>query len=181
MAEVKRCSKCQISRSLSEFSKSKGSADGYQYYCKACKKSYARKYEDENKSALTAKRAEWKNRNREKVLACQAVYRETHREQLSAARSAYWKTNPDRKNAAKQRRRASKVGAPHEPYERSEIFSRWNGSCAYCDAPAQHLDHVHPISKGGADAPHNLVPACAPCNLSKGAKTLAEWSLTFGA
>jgi 5-methylcytosine-specific restriction endonuclease McrA len=78
-------------------------------------------------------------------------------------------------------RRARKAGVAHEPYSRSEIFARYDGACAYCDAPAQHLDHVHPISKGGADAPHNLVPACAPCNLSKGAKTLAEWSLTFGA
>jgi 5-methylcytosine-specific restriction endonuclease McrA len=45
---------------------------------------------------------------------------------------------------------------------------------------ATHLDHVEPLSKGGADVESNIVPACAPCNLSKGAKTLAEWSLTFG-
>jgi 5-methylcytosine-specific restriction endonuclease McrA len=52
--------------------------------------------------------------------------------------------------------------------------------CAYCDAFATHLDHVQPIAKGGADVEANIVPACAPCNLSKGAKTLAEWSETFG-
>lgn len=57
---------------------------------------------------------------------------------------------------------------------------RWRGRCAYCDALAEHLDHVHPLSKGGADAEHNIVPACQKCNLSKGAKTLAEWAETFG-
>jgi 5-methylcytosine-specific restriction endonuclease McrA len=44
---------------------------------------------------------------------------------------------------------------------------------------ATHLDHVHPLSRGGADAEHNIVPACARCNLSKGAKTLAEWAQSF--
>jgi 5-methylcytosine-specific restriction endonuclease McrA len=40
---------------------------------------------------------------------------------------------------------------------------------------AQHLDHVHPLSRGGEDVESNIIPACAECNLSKGAKTLAEW------
>ncbi|MEV8015660.1 HNH endonuclease [Streptomyces sp. NPDC086554] len=56
---------------------------------------------------------------------------------------------------------------------------RWGYRCAYCDAKATHLDHVHPLSKGGADKASNMLPACADCNLSKGAKTLAEWAETF--
>jgi 5-methylcytosine-specific restriction endonuclease McrA len=87
----------------------------------------------------------------------------------------------DKRLGRTAQRRALKFSVQHEPYSRAEIFSRWDGACAYCDGVAEHIDHVHPISRGGADAPHNLVPACAPCNLSKGAKTLAEWSLTFGA
>jgi 5-methylcytosine-specific restriction endonuclease McrA len=66
-------------------------------------------------------------------------------------------------------------------YDRAEIFARWRSRCAYCDAPAEHLDHVVPISRGGADAAHNLLPACAPCNLSKSDKSLADWAMTFGA
>jgi 5-methylcytosine-specific restriction endonuclease McrA len=38
---------------------------------------------------------------------------------------------------------------------------------------------VHPISRGGADRESNIVPACTACNLSKGAKTLADWAATF--
>jgi 5-methylcytosine-specific restriction endonuclease McrA len=53
---------------------------------------------------------------------------------------------------------------------------RWSWRCCYCPALASHLDHVVPIAKGGADVEHNIVPACAACNLSKGAKTLAEWA-----
>jgi 5-methylcytosine-specific restriction endonuclease McrA len=43
--------------------------------------------------------------------------------------------------------------------------------CTYCGAPAEHLDHVIPRSRGGIAT----VPACAACNLSKGAQTPGEW------
>lgn len=48
-----------------------------------------------------------------------------------------------------------------------------NDCCAYCVASLSgggHQDHVIPVSKGGAHAPHNIVWACEPCNLRKGAK-----------
>lgn len=66
------------------------------------------------------------------------------------------------------------------PYKRSDIFARWDGACCYCDAPAEHLDHVKPISRGGADVARNIVPACADCNLSKGARSLADWVASWG-
>ncbi len=37
-------------------------------------------------------------------------------------------------------------------------------------------DHVVPLSKGGEHSEDNLVPACAPCNLSKGNKTGAAFN-----
>jgi 5-methylcytosine-specific restriction endonuclease McrA len=78
------------------------------------------------------------------------------------------------------KRRAEDYGVEHVAYSRTEIFKRWHNACAYCGSWATHLDHVEPLSRGGADVESNMVPACAPCNLSKGAKTLAEWSETFG-
>ncbi|MEU5149753.1 HNH endonuclease [Streptomyces yangpuensis] len=58
-------------------------------------------------------------------------------------------------------------------------MARWGNRCAYCPALATHLDHVIPLSKGGTDTESNIVPACQHCNLSKGAKTLEEWSRAF--
>ncbi|RCH69118.1 HNH endonuclease [Streptomyces sp. SDr-06] len=60
-------------------------------------------------------------------------------------------------------------------------MARWGTRCAYCDAPAEHLDHIKPIAKGGTDVLRNVLPACAPCNTSKGTLTLAQWAATFGA
>ena len=46
----------------------------------------------------------------------------------------------------------------------------------YCGRPAEALDHIRPRSRGGTDAPENLVPACAVCNSAKGSSILTEWN-----
>lgn len=63
---------------------------------------------------------------------------------------------------------------------RSEVWDKTNGHCWYCDKALNpfrdlHIDHVVPRARGGLDTIDNLVPACATCNLSKGAKSLDEW------
>jgi 5-methylcytosine-specific restriction endonuclease McrA len=44
--------------------------------------------------------------------------------------------------------------------------------CVYCAAPLEFdyatLDHVYPLSHGGAHVPGNVVLACARCNRQKG-------------
>lgn len=61
------------------------------------------------------------------------------------------------------------------PYKRADVFAHWGGACVYCWGVAEHLDHITPLSRGGRDILSNVVPACAECNLSKGALSLAEW------
>ena len=103
------------------------------------------------------------------------------RRQLAAQhrRTYYAGLSTDKRHTLTQRRRAEEYGADHQEYSRTAILARWGYRCAYCDAGAEHLDHVQPLSKGGADTESNMVPACARCNLSKGARTLAEWAATF--
>jgi hypothetical protein len=49
-------------------------------------------------------------------------------------------------------------------------------ACAYCGSEEQiQLDHIIPISKGGADSFDNLVYACKKCNLSKSNRDILEW------
>ena len=40
----------------------------------------------------------------------------------------------------------------------------------YCEPPVDYLqiDHVIPLSRGGANTIENIVPACRACNRSKG-------------
>lgn len=39
--------------------------------------------------------------------------------------------------------------------------------CAYCGAPADTVDHIVPLSRGGTDDPSNLRSACRACNTRK--------------
>lgn len=66
--------------------------------------------------------------------------------------------------------------------QRAESFARASGQCEYsgfllsrCHRPAEHADHLHPWSRGGATSLENCVAACQRCNLSKGAKILPAW------
>ncbi|HEY5411326.1 MAG TPA: HNH endonuclease, partial [Caulobacteraceae bacterium] len=63
------------------------------------------------------------------------------------------------------------------PAVRAFVLKRDGYACVYCHADDQplHVDHVIPVTTGGTDEIENLATACQPCNLSKGAKMLADW------
>ena len=56
---------------------------------------------------------------------------------------------------------------------RDLVFRRDSRTCQHCGATSDlQLDHIRPVSKGGADTEANLQVLCAPCNIEKG----AAWS-----
>jgi 5-methylcytosine-specific restriction endonuclease McrA len=54
---------------------------------------------------------------------------------------------------------------------RTEALAAQGGRCAYCGRPLRAseatIDHVRPLSRGGADDQSNVVAACRPCNEAK--------------
>ena len=61
---------------------------------------------------------------------------------------------------------------------RFEVFKRDSFRCQYCGGSAPdvvlHVDHVTPVSGGGANDIMNLVTSCAQCNAGKGARRLDD-------
>jgi hypothetical protein len=54
-------------------------------------------------------------------------------------------------------------------------------SCAYCGSRGEvGQDHVVPIAKGGQDLMANILPACLPCNRTKGQASLPAFLLGRG-
>jgi len=61
-----------------------------------------------------------------------------------------------------------------------QLAQRDGWSCSYCnvklsvdgDGEQPTLDHVIPLSRGGARLNDNLVLSCAACNVAKGSKLL---------
>lgn len=49
--------------------------------------------------------------------------------------------------------------------------------CAYCGAPWEHTDHIHPVAAGGAGDWTNLTAACASCNHRKSTSDLLTFML----
>jgi len=51
--------------------------------------------------------------------------------------------------------------------------------CRYCGkTPAETIDHVVPVSKGGPTTEENCVPSCEPCNQTRAPKRRSQcWTL----
>lgn len=52
--------------------------------------------------------------------------------------------------------------------------------CTYCGGPAECIDHIEALARGGADHWTNFTPACGRCNQTKHAKPLLVFLLDRG-
>ena len=60
-------------------------------------------------------------------------------------------------------------------FTRFNLFLRDEFACQYCGGTGElTFDHVVPRSAGGVTSWENVVAACAPCNLRKGSRTIAQ-------
>lgn len=115
-----------------------------------------------------------------------------NKEEANAASKAWYYANADRSRATS---RAWQIAHPEQhrySVERTRmrrkaayrsltldewkaIWEQFGGLCAYCGAPAEEMDHLVPISKGGDHTAENVVPACFSCNRSKSGKWPDDW------
>lgn len=106
----KKCNKCLIDKSMSEFSKDKSHSDGYSSICKICKKYYLKQYNilnskknyDKNKSIILSQKKEYYNNNKEIIKTKNAKYRSDNKEKVYKMHKKYQKTNS---SLIKKRRR----------------------------------------------------------------------------
>lgn len=162
-------------------------------------KERGQKYREENREKILKRKKEFHYRNRDAILeqrrnnyllnrqkylnknAQWARENKEWRNQYSREyHQRYVSTTEGRQKIKRKeyRREANKRFNHSSPYTHLELVSRWeqfNNCCVYCGAIATSIDHVIPLSKGGADVLSNLLPSCHPCNLSKGAKDVDTW------
>jgi len=176
--QTKKCSKCGVIKAKTEFYKKKASKDGVKPECKVCQSAYSAKYRAENREKVKARHAKYRAENREKVKAREIKYRAENRERLSVRDAKYKKDNLEKGRVYTQRRRARKANAQGD-YTAEQLKARFDyhgNRCVYCDSTEDlHADHQIPLSRGGTNFASNMVPACATCNKSKGAKTPEEF------
>lgn len=159
----------------------------------------------QNKPDLYRKqKRDWARNNPEKTKASRKKDMEKHKDRYEK----YWKEwystnshivvanakkwaleNPEkakRSAIAKEGRRRAAIKAGESAVTASvitAIIAKQKFKCAWCGTCIKksfHMDHVIPLSKGGAHSPSNLVGSCPTCNIRKSAKDPITWARELG-
>ena len=134
-------------------------------------KAAARNHHTENAARISERRKSLRDKLRAQAMA----WRAANRSRARATMNAWYAANkerlrPGRKAAKAMRRAAGRVDAG--AVDALMVLQR--GRCACCrtsiKSAAYHLDHIHPLARGGDNTLTNLQLLCPPCNLSKSAK-----------
>ena len=159
------------------------------------RKEYMKKWGGANRESIAARKKAYYIANREKMRLQHREYYKKNAKSLSLHKKRFNATNPGKKKrqareyylnnpekaAIKCRKRKAKVhGVGHVRYKSNDIFERDGWVCGVCgqkinkrlkhpNPRSKSIDHIAPLSKGGADAPINVQAAHLRCNLSKNA------------
>ncbi len=137
-------------------------------------------YYIENKEERQEYGRKWREANRELMRESVRAWREEnseyHREQKRLYRQTPEGKEAERRSKNKRRAAIAQVEATLTAQEWSDILERFESRCAYCGVEPDviTMDHVVPLSRGGAHAADNVVPACRECNFRKHAYTPQE-------
>lgn len=130
--------------------------------------------------ATRARRKRWRDGHARQKAAINKAWYEANKTKASAT-CKRWATGNKDVLATRDQKRRARLRDGKSPgvsaVEWREIKEAFGDACAYCLRRDTKLtrDHVVPITRGGLDAPENIVPACVSCNTSKGNKILVVW------
>lgn len=179
--EEKYCSGCNNYKLLAlDFSGNKAQKDEHCNWCKVCDKSKRDLYNKTNRDRLRQWQLEYDTANAEKRSAAKSAYYQANKGKVLARNKSWKKNNPFQARRTTTVRRARKNEVERD---RSITAASWTAlkvlygnRCLNpeCIDPTAKLtmDHVIPISKGGADTIWNLQPLCQSCNSSKHTKVI---------
>ena len=139
------------------------------------------KWNREHKEKMQEINRAYYARNKERKAAEKRAYRAAHPERENETKRRWYKNNPDVARVAQMRkrlrRRKLEVGTVTSSAI-AKLVMLQKGKCYWCHGPYGkfHVDHVWPLSKGGAHNDGNIVLSCVKCNLSKRDKLPSEFA-----
>ena len=171
---MKTCTKCGVTKELSEFSKNALAKDGLQSRCKQCQNQYGRKWHEANKEKVKEKNRKYYKENPEKMKERVKKWREENPEKEKKRAKKWREENPGyqkkwrEENLEKVKeydrsRTIQQYGISLDTY--NKILEHQGGGCAICGTPPNGrslaVDHCHETSKV-----RGLL--CSDCNTSIG-------------
>lgn len=137
---------------------------------------YNRRYYQENIEEERERGRQFYWENRTEILEKSREQYWEHRDERLAYNRQWQRDNPEKCRKRTRRRRAQKAKVTIGEVDEAAVYELYNSHCVYCGSTENlTLDHVVPISKGGAHHQENLVISCGSCNSSKRDKPLEEW------
>lgn len=184
----KTCTQCKVSKPLDEFPPDRRNADGKQAKCRVCRatnqRDYIRQYPDKKREAdkryrqehaeqVQTRKKKWAQENREHTNQWYVEWRRKNPERSSANVRASRARHPESARVVRERYRSRRQGAEGNCTiaEWKAVLLRYapDGRCLACgQSRPLTMDHVVPLSRGGANTPDNLQPLCRSCNTRKG-------------
>ena len=179
---LRKCSRCLEVKAEAEFSKHKKGSYGLNAQCKKCASEAASAWNKANRDRCNeTARIRWAIDPEPKKAAC-ARWRSENQEARREAMRAWKAANPERVRELSKmynsRRRARMRDSGVFSITARDERRLMDGPCYHCGAPAEHIDHIIPVARGGSHGIGNLAPMCAPCNLQKNSKLYVEFRYT---
>jgi len=143
------------------------------------KAEYDKQYRKDNKDKISERNKRRHAENREVLNAISKQYYEENREAFIERNRRWRVANPERFRDQSRRdchlRRAKLAAATvidFTPEQFEQKMAYYGNSCyiklpGVCTGAFDEIEHVKPISKGGAHALANFRPSCLPCNRRK--------------
>jgi 5-methylcytosine-specific restriction endonuclease McrA len=128
------------------------------------------KYREANRDRLSAEKLSWARANPDRAKAATYRWRAKNAEKLRV-RERLRTVDPVAKAEVQRRRRARKRSLTVARFTEAQLRQRFSMfvGCWICHATdtALEVDHVKPLSAGGAHMLANIRPACRSCNAKK--------------
>lgn len=113
--------------------------------------------------------------NREKVLSYKKAYREQNQDKIVAYMVQWELNNRDKRYAITAKRKFQIAATSVEPIDRNLVWERDQGICGICKEFVKgkwQMDHIIPLSLGGAHLYSNVQVSHPRCNILKSNKII---------
>lgn len=173
---AKRCVRCCATKPVGQFGRRITSDDGHRPECKRCKAAEQRQYYAANGDRVKARMFDYREGRRDHIREYNARWYQQNSEEMKEYQRAYRQTERGKADGRRnvQRRRALLRGAHDDGHSWQTLSRHWEDhgmfGCVYCGGLFEDIDHVMPLSDGGAHVVENLVPSCRDCNRGPGGK-----------
>lgn len=144
---MKKCSKCSLSKSPSEFRLMNRSADGLTAWCIECHKQASREHYLKNKAERNMASKLWREKNKEKALEISRNYHHRNRDARSSQNKEWAKLNADLRRATAAKRKAAMYMAIPIWADIEQIKKIYSECKRVQDVTGvrMHVDHIVPL------------------------------------